>query len=188
MTSVTRSGRRTFAPIALLCLSAACTERDAVQNSASAPSVAENAVAENEAAAEPSQGCAEVVRAEIDAGSFAAALGDGAPSAAQLETLRGQAERLFRMVAGEMCASGEIDAAAVAPIRRLLVQYGGGADNTAIYTDPEVHEADVLVFQYVFAGDEAGTLSVPEAADLKEGLLCHFRPQANQAMCAGRTP
>ena len=184
MTSVMKSGRRTFAPIAILCLLTACTEQDAGQNMAVAPSVAGN-----RAAAEPqAQGCAQLVRAEIDAGSFAAALGDLAPSAAQLETLRGQAERLFRMVAGEMCASGEIDAAAMAPIRRLLVQYGGGADNTAIYTDPEVHEADVLVFQYVFAGDEAGTLSVPEAADLREGLLCHFRPQANEAMCAERTP
>ena len=170
---------------------AACTDQDASEKTADIPTSNRGTIeAANSLAADAAQdGCAASVRAEVDRHSFANGLGDQSPSEPRLEILRGQAEVLFKTVAGDMCASGQIDPAALAPIRRLLIQYGGGADNTAIYTDPEIHEADVLVFQYVFAaGDEAGTLSVPEGEDLRDGLLCHFRPEANEAMCAERMP
>ena len=179
--------RQLFLAISL----AACTDQDASEKAADIATSDRGTIeAANSRPSDAAQDqCAVSVRSEVDRRSFASGLGDPGPSEARLEILRGEAEVLFKTVAGEMCASGQIDPASLAPIRRLLIQYGGGADNTAIYTDPEMHEADVLVFQYVFAaGDEAGTLSVPAGEDLRDGLLCHFRPEANEAMCAERMP
>lgn len=140
-------------------------------------------------AADPSAGCMASLRAEVDKGSFESITTSPRDLAKRLEKLRLEAERLFKKVGNRMCASGELPAREFASLRRLLVQNGSGADNTAIYRDTEKFGSETLVFQYVFVtGDEAGTLALPEEADLREGLLCHFAAEANEAMCADRLP
>jgi hypothetical protein len=132
-------------------------------------------------------GCADALRVEIDAGSFAAS--GAAPSAAAVQALRGEAERAFRRAGNALCAEGAIPARAFASFRRLLVQQADGADNAAFWAGEGTPQAGDLVFQAVFhAGGERPALAVPPDADLREGLICWHDFDGHRAMCEERLP
>ena len=184
---------RTLAALSLGLLAAACSKQDqpagegAEANGTLAASGASNTA--RVAPAPQPRSCTASLRAEVDAESFVMGEERTGPSPQQLETLRGDAERLFKSVADRMCAAGELEAAKVAAVQKLLVQFGGGADNTAIYADGESLDQNTLVFQYSFlTGHEAKPLGLPDADDVRRGLLCYFARAANQAMCNDRLP
>jgi hypothetical protein len=185
---------RTFSPaLAALFLAAlpACgsgAERQAEQrgNSAAAdPSSsppANSAAPASTAAPASAPACALPERVELDAASFE---GSGVPAfpPQRLEAFRQNAATAFRSAAQSACAAGEIAPARLAAVRRLLIQSASGATETAFYEDAESVGAGTLVFQYVFAEDD---LAVPEAADIRVGLICWIDPGREQ--CAEREP
>jgi hypothetical protein len=185
---------RTFSPAlaALLfaalpaCGSSAEPQAEPAANAAaaappSAPS-ANAATAANAAAPASAPACAVPERVELDVASFE---GSGVPAfpPQRLEAFRQSAAAAFRLAAQSACAAGEIEPARLAAVRRLLVQSASGATETAFYEDAEGAGAGTLVFQYVFAEDD---LAVPEAADIRMGLICWTDPE--RAECAERAP
>ena len=136
--------------------------------------------------AAPARGCADALPVEIDAGSFARP--DGAPTAAALEALRGEAERGFRAAAAALCAERALPADAFARFRRLLVQQADGADNAAFWSGEGTPAPGDLVFQAVFLGGEAAALAMPDDRDLREGLVCWHDFEGHRAMCEERLP
>lgn len=164
---------------------AACQQSSTASNDASVVGNAATATAsvtENTPAA-AAAGCAAGMKSEVDKDSFGAA--GEPPSAQQFEALRAKADLLFRDVANRMCAANELKPDEIGLFRRLLIQNGGGADNTAIYSDPE-QGSDTLIFQYTFEGE---VLGVPGAEDVREGLLCNFGDEEKyREMCELRRP
>lgn len=135
--------------------------------------------------------CTSSLRTELDRPSFEnRATPNRRPTAAQLETLRTQAEQRFRAVAARMCATRLLRADALRPFRRLLIQQADGADNTAFMTgDEAIGGRGTLVFQYVFdEGGEAIRYSVPDEQDVREGLICWADWDGNSEMCEQRLP
>lgn len=136
--------------------------------------------------------CADGLRAELHRPSFENTSLDAPsrrPTARQLETLRLRAGQRFRAVANAMCAQGRLRPAALRPFRRLLVQQADGADNTAFMSGGHEFGRDTLVFQFVF--DQGGariSYSVPDEADLREGLLCWSNSNRYRRMCEERLP
>jgi hypothetical protein len=184
---------RALAALSIGLLAAACSQQDQPVGEGGEPngSLAASGTSNTSRVAPAPQprSCTASLRAEVDAESFVMGEERSSPSPQQLETLRGDAERLFKSVADRMCAAGELEAAKVAAVQKLLVQFGGGADNTAIYADGESLDENTLVFQYTFlTGDEAKPLGLPDGEDARQGLLCHFARQANEAMCNDRLP
>lgn len=147
------------------------------------------APAPSEAAAPPAAapGCGDALAVAIDAASFAAS--GVAPSAAQVERLRGEAEAAFRRVANGLCGEGALPAGAFRRFPRLLVQQADGADNAAFWSGEGTPEPGDLVFQAVFhQGGERPALAMPPDSDLREGLICWHDFEGNRAMCEERLP
>ena len=172
--------------LSALILLSACSGRDSAENlvAIDIEGGSTNAAAGNGAQTSEAASCAAALTVEV-AEPF------GSPDTsfgADHEALRSEAGDLFKAVAGRMCAAGLISPASMAPYRRLLIQYGGGADNTAIYADPEQFGRDTLLFQYAFEAGDDGKFMLPDENDVYEGLLCHLAAVANEEMCNDRLP
>lgn len=137
--------------------------------------------------AAPAPGCADALPVAIDAASFANS--GVAPMPAQVERLRGEAERAFRRVASTLCGEGALPADAFRRHPRLLVQQADGADSAAFWSGEGTAQAGDLVFQAVFhQGGERPALAVPPDADLRDGLICWHDFEGHRAMCEERLP
>lgn len=154
---------------------------------AAAPAAPPSAQADSTAAAPaaPSanaQACPMPQQVELDATSF---VRSDVPAFApqRLEAFRASAAAAFRSAAGAACAAGELDRARLGAVRRLLIQSASGATEATFYEEEESAGAGTLVFQYVFAEAD---LAIPEAADIRSGLLCWSDP--GRAECAEREP
>jgi hypothetical protein len=87
--------------------------------------------------------------------------------ATRLEAFRAKAAGVFRAAADAACRSAPKVAAAMGPIRRILVQSGSGATEPVFY---QVDGSDdLLIFQYAFA---EAKLAVPDPATIRQGLQC----------------
>ena len=149
----------------------------------------------NEAAAAPvaaapvaaAPGCGDALPVAIDAASFGHS--GIAPSPAQVERLRGEAEAAFRRVARTLCGEGVLPEGAFRRFPRLLVQQADGADNAAFWSGEGTPAAGDLVFQAVFhEGGERPALSIPPDTDLREGLICWHDFEGNRELCEARLP
>lgn len=152
-------------------------------DSAAAPVPAEAA----QAPAPAAPGCGDALPVAIDSASFAHS--GVAPSPAQVERLRGEAETAFRRVARTLCGEGALPADAFRRFPRLLVQQADGADNAAFWSGEGTPRAGDLVFQAVFhEGGESPALLIPPDVDLREGLICWNDFDGHREMCEARLP
>jgi len=135
------------------------------------------------AAPAPSRSCAADLRVELDRSSFTARDQAPAPTGRQLEGLRQGAERAFQEAAATLCRAGRLRADRLRPFKRLIVQSGSGATESAFYSDAERFGADALIFQWVFVEEK---LRMPDKADIETGLSCWADPDAPD--CANRMP
>lgn len=131
--------------------------------------------------------CADGLRAEVDRQSFRH-LETSPPhrrlSAAQVEALRAQAGRRFREVANAMCARGQLRPTQLRRFQHLRLQQAEGANEAAFMS-----EGQALTFQYVFDEGQPGPhFRVPDAADVRDGLLCWSNWRRYRRMCEQRVP
>ena len=133
--------------------------------------------------APPHRSCTGNLRARADIDSLARR-DDGPPySTGQINAFVPAAEAAFKAAADDLCVSGAIDAGKVARYRHLLVRSGSGADDSAVYDDPDAAGHDTLVFEWVFS--EEG-LTLPDKADIEAALKCWNHP--DEPVCSEREP
>lgn len=123
--------------------------------------------------------CGDGLAASADDESFVAA-GIGASAADKARWTREGADA-FKAAAAALCGSKKLDPAELAPKRRLLIQYGGGADSAAVY-EPEDNGRETIILQYAYWPGAAG----PSKEDVSGAIQCWSDPQLD--MCAEREP
>ena len=139
---------------------------------------------ENQAAAAPAAGgCGAAMVPQLDRESILAALDKPTPSAATLDAFKARAGTAFKQAAAALCKKGKLAPGLLKSFTTIIIQNGGGADNTAVYEDPHEFRSEDLIFQWTFA--ESG-LQVPDQADIEMGISCWNDP--DQPVCAEREP
>ncbi len=122
-------------------------------------------------------GCAAHLSVGLDGKSFDAAQLGEAPS--ERARWRDQSAAAFKRAANSLCA-GEMDRSRLANFKALLIQYGGGADSTAVWHDGD--RPETLILQYDFSPGAPA----PDQADVRDGLICWNDP--NAPICPDRMP
>jgi hypothetical protein len=124
------------------------------------------------------KGCSEELAVDLDLESFRAAGIEAGP--AELDRWRDGAGANFKAAGNALCAGGHVDPELLLGAKRLLVQYGAGADSAAVWQDEA--KPDAVILQYAFSTGSPG----PNQADVRDGIICWNDP--NEARCAERLP
>ncbi|GEM_PF-7097991 len=121
--------------------------------------------------------CGKAVAFRFDAASFG---GPAADDAAARATAQGRGPGLIEDAFADLCARRALSADEVARrVRAVTLGWAGGADSFNAYF-PEGRDG-VLATEWAWQDT-----SVPDAADLREGILCAFTPKTKG--CADRAP
>jgi hypothetical protein len=100
------------------------------------------------------------------------------PSA--LPAFRSRAEEAFRAAADRACREQPRVAAALKPIRKLVIQSGSGATEPVFYQ--EDGSDDALIFQYAFVEAKLG---MPGREAIAQGLRCWADPDRKECADMG---
>lgn len=159
----------------LLVVTAACQQQqaDPATNEATAANAANATVPERaqpalaSTASPRSAGCADRLSFVMNPARTQAVIQDRMP-AERLEQVRAGTERLFKEVAGEMCASGELPPTAFDAYDQVMVTDAEGASEPNIYPG----ERRTLNYELAFADDQ----TVPPPAEFRAAFLCMGDP------------
>ena len=123
-------------------------------------------------------GCADRLAADLDRQSFIGP--DGGAGQAELDRWVRDSAAAFKAAASRLCTEGKLSPTELAPFKKLLIQYGGGADSAAIWVDEA--RPDAIILQYVFSPGSPA----PSGDEVREALICWNDP--DRPVCQERLP